>query len=117
VDGQFLALAIGNGRQAGGGIQLCPDALIDDGLLDLTILPAMDHAARLDAFSRLLREGATGIRAKLVTARSPWFEYESEHDLNINLDGEPTVTKKLRVEVDRRALPVRLGDSALLSRA
>jgi lipid kinase YegS len=115
--GQFLTLAIGNGRQAGGGIPLCPDALIDDGLLDLTILPAMDHAARLDTFSRLLREGAAGIRAKLVTARSPWFEYESEHDLNINLDGEPTVTKKLRVEVDRRALPVRLGDSDLLSRA
>jgi diacylglycerol kinase family enzyme len=27
-DGAFNALAIGNGRQAGGGIQLCPDALI-----------------------------------------------------------------------------------------
>ena len=57
--GHFLALAIGNGRQAGGGIPLCPDALIDDGLLDLMILPAMDHAARLDAFSHLLREGAS----------------------------------------------------------
>jgi lipid kinase YegS len=115
--GRFLALAIGNGRQAGGGIRLCPDALIDDGMLDLTILPAMDHAERLDTFSRLLREGAAGIRAKLVTARSPWFEYESEQDLNINLDGEPTVVKKLRAEVDRRALPVRFGDNALLSRA
>jgi diacylglycerol kinase family enzyme len=39
-EGRFLAMAIGNGRQAGGGIQLCPNALIDDGLLDLTILPA-----------------------------------------------------------------------------
>jgi lipid kinase YegS len=115
--GRFLALAIGNGRQAGGSIRLCPDALIDDGMLDLTILPAMDHAARLDAFSHLLHEGAAGMRAKLVTARSPWFEYESEQDLNINLDGEPTVVKKLRAEVDRRALPIRLGDSALLSRA
>jgi diacylglycerol kinase family enzyme len=85
-------------------------------MLDLTILPAMDHAARLDAFSHLLRQGAAGIRAKLVTARSRWFEYESEHDLNINLDGEPTVVKKLRVEVARGALPVRLGDSDLLSR-
>jgi diacylglycerol kinase family enzyme len=48
--GHFLALAIGNGRQAGGGIPLCPDALIDDGLLDLMILSAMDHAARLGRF-------------------------------------------------------------------
>jgi diacylglycerol kinase family enzyme len=113
--GRFLALAIGNGRQAGGGIPLCPDALIDDGPLDLTILPAMDRAARLDAFSHLLREGASGIRADLVTTRSAWIEYESEHDLNVNLDGEPTVSRHFRVECRRRALPVRLGESGLLS--
>jgi len=113
--GHFLALAIGNGRQAGGGIPLCPDALIDDGLLDLTILPAMDHAGRLDAFSHLLREGASGIRAKLITTRSSWIEYESMHDLNVNLDGEPTVLKRFRVECRPRTLPVRFGENALLS--
>jgi diacylglycerol kinase family enzyme len=26
-EGPFMALAIGNGRQAGGGVPLCPDAL------------------------------------------------------------------------------------------
>jgi lipid kinase YegS len=114
-EGHFLALAIGNGRQAGGGIALCPNALIDDGLLDLMILPAMDRAARLEAFSDLLRKGAAGIRAKLVTKRCSWIEYESEHDLNVNLDGEPTVLKRFRVESRRRVLPVRLGESALLS--
>ncbi len=114
-EGNFLALAIGNGRQAGGGIPLCPDALIDDGLLDLTILPAMDRAARLDAFLHLLQEGAAGIRAKLITTRSSWIEYEAERDLNVNLDGEPIVLKRFRVESRRGALPVRLGESALLS--
>jgi lipid kinase YegS len=114
-EGQFLALAIGNGRQAGGGIPLCPDALVDDGLLDVTILPKLDHAARLDAFSHLLRDGAAGIRAELVTARSSWIEYESADDLNINLDGEPMVLKRFRVECRSRVLPVRLGQSDLLS--
>jgi len=114
-EGHFLAVAIGNGRQAGGGIQLCPNALIDDGLLDLTVLPQLDHAARLDAFSHLLHEGATGIRAKLVAARSSWIEYESEDGLNINLDGEPMLLKHFRVECRRQILPVRLGDSPLLS--
>lgn len=114
-EGQFLALAIGNSRQAGGGIPLCPNALIDDGLLDVTIMPALDREARLDAFAHLLQEGAAGIRAKLITARSAWVEYESEHDLNVNLDGEPTVLKLFRIETRRRALPVRLGDSGILS--
>jgi len=38
--GELLALGIGNGRQAGGGHILCPGALADDGLLDVSILPA-----------------------------------------------------------------------------
>ena len=48
--GPFVAIAIGNGRQVGGGLPLCPDALIDDGLLDLMILPELDRTARLDNF-------------------------------------------------------------------
>jgi len=112
--GHFLALAIGNGRQAGGGIPLCPDALIDDGLLDLTILPAMNHAARVDAFSHLLREGAKGIGTNLIRSRSSWIEYESEQGLNVNLDGEPAVLNQFRVECRQGALPVRLGENALL---
>lgn len=114
-EGHFLVLAIGNGRQAGGGIPLCPNALIDDGLLDLMILPELDHAARLDAFSHLLHEGADSIRAKMVTTRSSWIEYELSDDLNINLDGEPMILKRFRVECRQRALPVHLGETALLS--
>jgi len=35
--GKALVIGIGNGRQAGGGQQLCPTALINDGLLQLRI--------------------------------------------------------------------------------
>ena len=114
-EGPFVAVAIGNGRQAGGGVPLCPDALIDDGLLDLMILPELDHAARLAAFSHLLREGAAGVRAELVTTRCSWIEFESDDDLNVNLDGEPVLLKRFRVECRQRVLPVCLGESPLLS--
>jgi lipid kinase YegS len=114
-EGDFLALAIGNGRYAGGGIPLCPDARLDDGLLDLMIIPALDRTARFDIFSHLLREGGTSLRSRLVTTRSNWIQYESEHELNVNLDGEPKVLKSFRVEARRRVLPVRLGEAAALS--
>lgn len=114
-EGRFVAVAIGNGRQAGGGVPLCPGALIDDGLLDLMILPELDHTARLDAFARLLREGAASIRAELVTARSAWIEYDSDEALNVNLDGEPTLSKDFRVECRKCVLPVRFGETRLVS--
>lgn len=114
-EGRFTAVAIGNGRQAGGGVRLCPDAMVDDGLLDLTVLPEMNRPARLDAFGRLLREGAAALRRELVTARSSWIEYEADAALNVNLDGEPMVAKQFRVECRNRVLPVHLGETSVLS--
>jgi len=114
-EGRFVAVAIGNGRLAGGGVPLCPDALIDDGLLDLMILPELDRTERLDAFAGLLRDGAASIRTRLITARSAWIAYESEAPLNVNLDGEPMLLQRFRVECRKRALPVRLGKSPVLS--
>src|SRR3546814_20522105 len=83
----FLALAIGNGRQAGGGIPLCPDALIDDGLLDLLIVPKIDLTA--------------GREPMTVRARSPWIEFEADEDVSISIDGEPDQVRGFRQEESR----------------
>lgn len=116
-EGSFLALAIGNGRQAGGGIVLCPDARIDDGVLDLTILPELVGDARLDAFTQLLRQGAAAVDTLQVKTRSSWIEYESHDELHINLDGEPVKTRHFRVECRPSALRVHLGQTPLIGTA
>ena len=41
--GAAYVFAVGNGRQAGGGFQLCEQALLDDGLLDLMVLPDVPY--------------------------------------------------------------------------
>jgi lipid kinase YegS len=114
-EGPFVALAIGNGRQAGGSVPLCPDALLDDGLLDLMVLPELDHSARLDAFSHLLREGAAAVRAQLVTARSSWIEYESDNDLNVEPRRRTNACKRVsrRVSSARAARACRRQPSHL----
>ena len=53
----------------------------------------------------------------MATARSSWIECESADDLNINLDGEPMLVRRFRVECRPRGAPVGLGESALFSRA
>lgn len=113
-EGSFLALAIGNGRQAGGGIQLCTEALLNDGELDLMILPELNQGARIDALRRLLQEGAGSLDGLKITARSPWIAFEADEDIFINLDGESRSVRRFRVECHREALPVHLGHAQLL---
>lgn len=38
-DGNYLSMAFGVGKYSGGGMRQTPDAVLDDGLLDVTIIP------------------------------------------------------------------------------
>ncbi|MDN6872479.1 lipid kinase YegS [Pseudomonas citronellolis] len=103
--GEFLALGIGNGRQAGGGHPLCAQALADDGLLDVSILPAPGDM--LSALGSLLGSGG-GLQELFVRARLPWVELEAGEGLAINLDGEPLQARRARFEVRPAALRLHL---------
>ncbi|WP_426142629.1 lipid kinase YegS [Pseudomonas sp. DWP3-1-2] len=103
--GDLLALGIGNGRQAGGGHLLCPTAFADDGLLDISILPAPQE---LVSTLRGLLEGGLGIDNMFIRARLPWVELKSAQGLDINLDGEPLKGENLRFSARPGALHVHL---------
>lgn len=98
--GRFLAAAVGNGRFAGGGVDLCPEARLDDGLLELIIMPELPPSASVpDALADLLREGFGAIQRNGVRARLPWLEIDASESLQINLDGEPIETERVRFDV------------------
>ncbi|MFW9266940.1 lipid kinase YegS [Pseudomonas sp. D2-30] len=110
--GDLLALGIGNGRQAGGGHMLCPEALADDGLLDISILPAPQEVV---STLKDLLAGGLGIDNMFVRARLPWVEIKVAQGLDINLDGEPLQVDDLRFTLRPKALRVHLPvDSPLL---
>ncbi|HDP3881858.1 TPA: lipid kinase YegS, partial [Pseudomonas aeruginosa] len=112
-EGEFLALGIGNGRQAGGGHVLCPQARVDDGLLDVSILPTpQDMVGTLGT----LLGGGNGVESLFVRARVPWLEVEAAEGLDVNLDGEPLEGRKLRFSVSPGALRVHLPAGSPLLR-
>ncbi|AMB87879.1 lipid kinase YegS [Pseudomonas agarici] len=112
--GELLALGIGNGRQAGGGHLLCPEALADDGLLDISILPAPQEV--VGTLRQLMSDG-WGLDNLFVRARLPWVEIKVAEGLYLNLDGEPLESECLRFEARAGALRLHLPtDSPLLSR-
>lgn len=115
-EGEFLVLAVGNGRQAGGGQVLCPEAYIDDGLLDVRILPNTRERELGSIISQLLKEGF-GSGGASITARVPWLEIEAEDGIDLNLDGEPVEDRKFRFEVRGGALSLHLPATSPLLRA
>ena len=68
--GELLVLAIGNGRQAGGGHVLAPEALLDDGQLEVSILPDVPRGERASALHHLLHEGKVSLWRRSVTRAS-----------------------------------------------
>ena len=104
--GEFLALGIGNGRQAGGGHVLCPAAKVDDGLLDVCILPAAPDV--IGTFGTLLSGGILGLQSVAVSARLPWLEVDAPEGLDLNLDGEPLESRHLRFAAKPGALRLHL---------
>ena len=109
--GKALVIGIGNGRQAGGGQQLCPTALINDGLLQLRIftgeelLPGLLSALTQSENNPNIIEGA-----------SSWFDIRAPHEITFNLDGEPLSGQEFLIEILPEALRCRLPPGCPLLR-
>ncbi|QWP78505.1 lipid kinase YegS [Lysobacter sp. K5869] len=97
-EGDFLALAIGNGRLAGGGQVLCPDAFIDDGLLDATVLPTFSGEVGAAMRTVLTESERVAFERMTVRAQLHWVEIESPRGLHLNLDGEPVQSPRFRID-------------------
>lgn len=97
-DGGFIALGVGNGRQAGGGQVLCPEALINDGLLDVTVIPELSGEV-IATFAALVKGGKRGALEQVAErTRAAWVEIEAEQPMTLNLDGEPVKARRFRVD-------------------
>ncbi|EGT4253194.1 lipid kinase YegS [Citrobacter amalonaticus] len=109
--GDALVIGIGNGRQAGGGQQLCPDALINDGLLQLRIFTGEELLPAL--FSTLKPQEEN---PNIIDGASAWFDIRAPHDITFNLDGEPLSGQEFHIKILPAALRCRLPPDCPLLR-
>lgn len=107
--GDTLVIAVGNGRQAGGGQQLCPEALINDGFLELSVLSAQE------LLPNMLQTWFTGSENQnMISATLPWLEIIAPDEMTFNLDGEPLRAKRFHIEVLPAAIQCRLPPQCAL---
>lgn len=113
--GAALAITVANGRQAGGGFRVAPNAVLDDGLLEGMIIPEVpldQFLALIGDFSRLDQEADF---SHLQQFRGPWVEIEAPDGLQVNADGEPLSGTRFRFETTETRLRFHLPPIAPLS--
>ena len=107
-EGEFIALGIGNGRQAGGGQALCPEALIDDGLLDVTVVPPLQGELLATVGTALAAGKDAALDGVAVRRQLSWIEIEAPQPLTLNLDGEPVQAMAFRIQCMPKRLRMHL---------
>jgi len=111
--GPFLALGIGNGRFAGGGLPVTPDAVLDDGRVDVILVRGFE-AGDLGAVLGELRDFADPGNRFVRYHQCNRFEIRMAEPMPFNLDGESYSWDRIDVEVRPRALRVVLPEGCPL---
>lgn len=108
ITGDLVMATIGNGRSYGGGIPICPDADLEDGMLDVTLvrpagrLKLLTLLPRVYAGTHTTIDEVTTYRVRAARVSSP--------GVTAYADGEPLGPLPVTVEVVPRALRVFTAD-------
>lgn len=134
--GEYRVVAFGNGMRAGGGWPVCPNASIDDGLLDVLIMPA--DVAVTELIGSFLSSTATLAARQLmgsvdpdlgpiqflmqthpdlyISRQLPKVVMEASEPIALNLDGERVESCSFDIRVQPGALRIALPSFASLLR-
>jgi diacylglycerol kinase (ATP) len=105
LEGRFLFVAFANGPYYGGGMQICPDASNQDGMLDVCLVGDISRLGALRELPGIYR--AAHVNHPLVElVRVLELRIEGEPETRVHLDGEPLGTLPVEVGVRPAALHV-----------
>jgi YegS/Rv2252/BmrU family lipid kinase len=106
-EGRMHEVIAAIGRYAAGGMKLCPDAVPDDGLLDVLVLGDL---SKLDLATNMHKtyRGTHVTHPKVEILRGKSVVIEPEQPLPVQLDGEQPGTTPARFEIVPGALRLRV---------
>ena len=106
-EGAMTILAVHGGPTSGGGFNLAPRAVPDDGLLDATLVPGIGPLGRVPRLLAAMK-GTLGTMKGTVELQAPWLELHFDRPLPMHVDGDDAVLEPpvARFEVIPKALRV-----------
>jgi YegS/Rv2252/BmrU family lipid kinase len=95
---KILNIAAGNGRYHGGGMHVCPKAMLDDGAIDVTVIDDL-RMFTLAKDLRVLYSENLYVHPKTHWARGRQIEARSAERVSIEVDGEPLGILPVKIRV------------------
>jgi len=105
LEEEAMLVAVGNARSYGGGMNVCPDASLTDGALEVCIVGAMSKAAFVAAFPKVFK-GTHVTHPKVHMFRGATVEVDAGRTFRVYADGDPAGTLPATLTVIPRALKV-----------
>ena len=107
IEGTFMLVSIANGRYCGGGYQAAPNAVIDDGLLEITVARPMSRLR----FASLVKGYRAGTHIDDPTY-APYIIYyqgkkihlHTERPVTFCIDGEIIEIQEIEIEILPKAI-------------
>ena len=111
MESEAMLVEVGSGRWTGGGMRVLPDAVMNDGLLDVCIVQALSKTAFLRAFPRVFI-GSHTTHPKVTMRTGTKVEVEANRRVLVYADGEPIGPLPAIFEIRPGALAVVVGPDA-----
>ena len=110
VTQDLYAFAVCNSRLIGGGRLIAPDALIDDGLLDVCLIESMS-ALEFVALARKVAPGEHVADPRVSYLQASAIDIELAREVNVNTDGEVFCVRRCEYRVLPRAARFFAGEA------
>ena len=107
---KIMSVSIGNGRFHGGCFKLTPEAVIDDGLLDVCIIKELNKMKSLFNIPKVIK-GTHGCLKEVRSFKAKRIFLYSQRPLFVHLDGEVLLepVKEIEIEILPASLEVFIG--------
>lgn len=99
IQGMTLLATVANGRSQGGSFRLTPDALIDDGLLDICVAGLLRPDQIVRYIPRIVEGRHTGL-PQVTMGRARRVQLDTADPVPVAADGEVVVTATRRAVVE-----------------
>ncbi|MDH4262889.1 MAG: YegS/Rv2252/BmrU family lipid kinase [Spirochaetia bacterium] len=112
VDGQSLNrqvqnIAIANGIFQGGGMKMAPDAILNDGLMEIILFENLNFFETI-FLSKKIYSGEHIFHKKIKTFKAKIFEIQGEYNIPFDLDGETWGYSPANLSVIPSAIKIRI---------